>query len=217
MLQCIKYWFVWSILLYKRFHIQWNPQFSFPAFSEYFSGPIWINITLHYFPIFSKFLFFKKTHIQYKKFSTSQNSYHDLAWLWSKGHVFSLLQTVTDWFDITDFVIVFICIESFLNYKHKEIILLYHHHHHLQNSPFLAIAILRRFCQICPFLGIRPSSFLFIGFPKNIFFYRARLSTLYQTPNLEDQISVCMCLSGRVAQLYTHTGFSFHHLQFTGL
>jgi hypothetical protein len=44
------------------------------------------------------------------------------------------------------------------------------HHHHWQNSPFTATALLKRFCQICVFLRITPSSFHFFGFCNNNFF-----------------------------------------------
>lgn len=48
-------------------------------------------------------------------------------------------------------------------------------HCHWQNSPFWAVAFLKRFCKNCPFLGIRPSSFQFFGFHNN---GDSRLNTL---------------------------------------
>jgi hypothetical protein len=46
------------------------------------------------------------------------------------------------------------------------------------------------------------SCFHFFGFRDNNFFYRARSSALRPIPNLEDQVSVFMSPSDRVAQLY---------------
>jgi hypothetical protein len=72
------------------------------------------------------------------------------------------------------------------------------HNHWQQNSPFSAIAFLRRFCQIC--LELYHPVFTYLDFATIfIFFHRARSSALCQTPKLEDQ--VCPS-SDRVAQLY---------------
>jgi hypothetical protein len=99
--------------------------------------------------------------------------------------------------------------ESFLWSKMTSCCAHHHYHHNWQNCPFIAIAFLRRFCQICPFLGIRPSGFHFYGFHNNSFFYRARSSALRRTPNLEDQVSVLMSPSDTVVQLYPEAPDSF--------
>jgi hypothetical protein len=45
-------------------------------------------------------------------------------------------------------------------------LLKHHHHHDWQNRTFWAIAFLRIFRHVCPFLGIRLSAFHFFGFRK---------------------------------------------------
>jgi hypothetical protein len=50
-------------------------------------------------------------------------------------------------------------------------------------------------------LRIRPSGMNFFGF-RNSIFYIARLSALLPTPNVEDQVSIFISLSDRVALLY---------------
>jgi hypothetical protein len=69
------------------------------------------------------------------------------------------------------------------------------HHYHRQNCPFGAIAFRIRFCHIA-------YGFHFFGFCNNNLFYRVQSSALHPTPNLEDQVSVFMSSSVRVAQLY---------------
>jgi hypothetical protein len=71
----------------------------------------------------------------------------------------------------------------------------YHHHPHWQNSHFLVIAFLRRFCKIA-------SGFHFFGFRNDNFFYIAGSSALRPTPNMEDQVSVFTSPRDRPAQLY---------------
>jgi hypothetical protein len=66
----------------------------------------------------------------------------------------------------------------------------------------LVTAFLRRLCQICPFLAIRPSGFHFFGFRNNNFFLQSKVVSLESKPNLEDQVSVFTSPSDRVAQLY---------------
>jgi hypothetical protein len=51
---------------------------------------------------------------------------------------------------------VFVCLQILLGAYHHH----HHHHHHRQNSPFRAIAFLRRFCQSA-------SGFHFFGFRNN--------------------------------------------------
>jgi hypothetical protein len=60
----------------------------------------------------------------------------------------------------------------------------------LAKQPFWAITFIRRFCQTCLFnCELDHPVFTFLDFAA-IFFYRVRSSTLYPTPNLEDQVSI---------------------------
>jgi hypothetical protein len=63
-------------------------------------------------------------------------------------------------------------------------------HEHWQNISFWAVAFLRKSCHICS----RPCSFHFCGFHN-----RTGSPALHPTPNLENQVSVCMSPSERVA------------------
>jgi hypothetical protein len=82
----------------------------------------------------------------------------------------------------------------------KALIHHHHHYHHWQNSPFLSIAFLRRFCQICLNYTIR---FSLLCTLQQQFVHRARSSALRPAPNLEDQVPVFMSPSYRVVQLYS--------------
>jgi hypothetical protein len=82
-------------------------------------------------------------------------------------------------------------------------LLLLHRHHHWQNIPFRALTFPRRFYQPCLFRCELDHSVLnYLDFKTTISFYREMSSALRSTPNLEDQISVFMSRSKRVAQLY---------------
>jgi hypothetical protein len=70
----------------------------------------------------------------------------------------------------------------------------FHHHPHWQKSPLWATALLTKFYRIA-------SGFHYFGFRDN-FFYRARLSALHPTPNLEYQVPLFMSPRDRVAQLH---------------
>jgi hypothetical protein len=74
----------------------------------------------------------------------------------------------------------------------------------LAKQPFLSHSLPQKILLgLCIPSWIRPSGFHFFGFRNsNFFFYKARSSNLYPTPSLEDQVSVCMSFSDRVAQLY---------------
>jgi hypothetical protein len=87
------------------------------------------------------------------------------------------------------------------NYNHD------HHHHQWQRAYFLSWPSLQDAVKTC-LSWVRPSSFHFFGFHKN-YFYRARLSALRPTHNLEDQVSIFISLSDKVAQLYPWALASF--------
>jgi hypothetical protein len=44
------------------------------------------------------------------------------------------------------------------------------HHYHRQKNLHWVMTLLRKFWQICPILGLRPSCFYFLGFRNNNFF-----------------------------------------------
>lgn len=82
-------------------------------------------------------------------------------------------------------------------------IILNMYHHHWQNSAFGAIAVLRRFFQTCLFPSwIRSSGFYFFWISSQLLYYIAVSPALAPTPDLEDQVSVCMSSTDKVAQLY---------------
>jgi hypothetical protein len=72
-----------------------------------------------------------------------------------------------------------------------------------KQSPFQAIAFLRRFCQTC-LRELHHPVFTSLDFTTIISFCRARSSALCATLNLVDQVSVFTSPSDRMAQLYPH-------------
>jgi hypothetical protein len=79
----------------------------------------------------------------------------------------------------------------------------------LAKQPFWAIAFLRRYCKSCLFRReLDHPVFASLNFAA-VIFYRARLSALSPTPNLEDQVSAFMSPSDKVAQLYPQASGSF--------
>jgi hypothetical protein len=69
-----------------------------------------------------------------------------------------------------------------------------------QRALFLAIVFLRRFCQICPFLGIIQSGFHFFRF-RNSNFLQNKVISLASNPQPGGPVSVFMFPSDRVAKV----------------
>jgi hypothetical protein len=62
------------------------------------------------------------------------------------------------------------------------------YHHYWQIVPFRAIAFLGRFCQIYPFLRVRPSVFTYLDF-ATIVVLQGKVVSLASNPNLDHQVS----------------------------
>jgi hypothetical protein len=83
----------------------------------------------------------------------------------------------------------------------------HHHHHrrrHWQNSPFWTTAFLKTEST-----GLHPV-FTYLDFATIIIFTEQGRETCVQTPNLDDQVSICMSSNNSVAQLYPQaSGYLF--------
>jgi hypothetical protein len=92
---------------------------------------------------------------------------------------------------------------TFTTLKRLNYITRHRHHHHRQTGPFSAIILLTRLCQTC--LSRRELDypvFPSVGFTAVMFIAQQGRQPCVQTLTLEDQVSVFMFPSDRVAQFY---------------